>query len=227
MENADLDKAIVTERSRIIISGQLNASRRAAKEANGCESVSSRDVQLCHSLQPHEFLDIKSDIAVEIYRSTKSKASFGADKFVNESRKAAVHLFRDRFATSRVNRKEGDEEERGVERSGRRAENKKRAKWSAGPVVSCDRKWHSFFASLPSSSTKPRGACTSKGREIGDAPMPCTLFPLFKGRYVPPHGHTTVTDKDLRRVRLSDADVTRGDSGGGGSGGASSEWTRA
>lgn len=61
---ADLDKAIVTERSRIIISGQLNASRRAAKEANGCESVSSRDVQLCHSLQPHEFLDIKSDIAV-------------------------------------------------------------------------------------------------------------------------------------------------------------------
>lgn len=61
---ADLDKAIVTERSRIIISGQLNASRRAAKEANGCESVSSRDAQLCHSLQPHELRDIKSDIAV-------------------------------------------------------------------------------------------------------------------------------------------------------------------
>lgn len=85
-------------------------------------------------------------------------------KLTNSLRKVekqpSICLFRDRFATPHVNRKEGEGEEGGVERSGRRAENKKRAKWSAGPVVSCDRKWHSFFASLPLSSTKPRRAST-------------------------------------------------------------------
>lgn len=35
-----INKVIVTEWLQIIISGQLNAPRRAAKEANGCKSVS-------------------------------------------------------------------------------------------------------------------------------------------------------------------------------------------
>lgn len=101
-----------------------------------------------------------------------------SDEFVNESRETrlpvrpfihpsncpsvhppSVSLVRDRFVMPRVNQEERKSEaegreEGGVERSGRarRAENKKRAKWPAGPVVSCDRKWHSFFAS-PSTST--------------------------------------------------------------------------
>ncbi|KYN17953.1 hypothetical protein ALC57_09835 [Trachymyrmex cornetzi] len=41
--------------------------------------------------------------------------------------------------------------------------------------------------------------------------MPRTSFLLFKGRCVPSRAHTTVTDKDLRRVRLSGTDVIRGD----------------
>jgi len=41
--------------------------------------------------------------------------------------------------------------------------------------------------------------------------MSRTLFLLFKGRCVPLRAHTTVTDKDLRRVQLSGADVIRGD----------------
>lgn len=79
-----------------------------------------------------------------------------------------ISLVRDRFVMPRVNREErksepeGRGEEGGVERSGRarRAENKKRAKWPAGPVVSCDRKWHSFLA-FPSTSISSNATTTT------------------------------------------------------------------
>lgn len=137
-------------------------------------------------------------IIVDWFFWRRIEMDISLDDRKSKSSRPSVSLVRDRFATPRVNRKEGDEEERGVERSGRRAENKKRAKWSAGPVVSCDRKWHSFFASLPSSSTKPRGACTRSPSSISS---PLLLIPRRALLLIP--SSTLERTQQQRKIALS------------------------
>lgn len=59
-------QSIITERSQIIISGQLNASWRAAREASGCKPVSSaRAMQFCRN--------VRCSRQVSRYRGIKSR----------------------------------------------------------------------------------------------------------------------------------------------------------
>lgn len=67
-----------------------------------------------------------------------------------------------------------------------RDEPKIRAKWLAGPVVSCDRKWHSFLASSrpsPPSSTKSRKAGIRPPSFI--SPSSASLLPSFSSSLAP------------------------------------------
>lgn len=82
------------------------------------------------------------------------------------------------FVRPRVNREEGEgDKAQGRKRTWRgpdaRAhdEPKIRAKWLADPVVSCDRKWHSFLAS----SRPPPPSSTKSSRRAGISTAPCSI----------------------------------------------------